>query len=111
MAARGPRAAIIPYGRSLVRSQYGSVNDPHAQREVCDLRRVVEVELLHGVLAVALDGVEAHREEIGDLLVGLALGDELEHLALAIGELLEVVPGVAPVAIAVEQHAGDSGAE
>src|SRR5206468_3928861 len=45
-----------------------SVNDLLPHREAHDLRRVVEVELLHDVLAVRLHRVDAHREDGRDLL-------------------------------------------
>ena len=47
---------------------------------------VVDVELFHEVLAVFLDGLDADAEVVGGLLVGIALGDELEDFDLALGQ-------------------------
>ena len=47
---------------------------------------VVDVELVHEMLAVLLDGLDADAERRRHLLVGRALGDELQHLGLARGE-------------------------
>ena len=44
---------------------------------------VVDGELGHEVPAVFLDGLLAEGEMGGDLTVGVALGDELQHLHLA----------------------------
>ena len=48
----------------------------------------MNVELLHEVFAVFLDGLDADAKFRRALLVGLALGNELEHFHLARGELL-----------------------
>src|SRR6266446_1320958 len=90
------------------------LHDPFTDGEADDLGGVVEVELLHDVLAVTLDGVDAEREDAGDLFVGLALGDELQDLALASREPRQRVLGgaAARVAeIAVEQDLRDRRAE
>src|SRR4029077_1800957 len=71
-------------------SEAGSVDDLLAHREADDLRRVVEIELLHDVLAVRLDRVDAHREHGRDFLVRLPLGNQLENLALAVGQERQV---------------------
>src|SRR5262245_46453226 len=44
---------------------------------------VVDRQLAHDVLPVGFGGLEADGERGGDLAGGLALGDELQHLALA----------------------------
>src|SRR5437773_4497308 len=106
-AYRAPGAAVNRCGGP-------SVNDLLPHREAHDLRRVVEVELLHDVLAVRLHRVDAHREDDRDLLVGLALGDELQHLAFAVGEQREVVLDLLPARVAevaLEQHLRDRRAE
>ena len=59
-------------------------DEPGAQRVLDDLGHVVQVELAHGVGAVAVDGLAAEPEQLGDrLLLRVALGDQLEDLALA----------------------------
>src|SRR5208283_5305352 len=46
----------------------------------------VEIELEHDVGAMSFGGVDADAEEVGDLLVALAFGEELEDLAFARSE-------------------------
>ena len=70
------------------------------QGEHCEHTAVVvlgggEVELLEDRLHVPLDRAPAQVELLGDCAVRAALGDQREHLALALGELVE---GGAPVA-------------
>ena len=47
----------------------------------------MEIELFHDVLSMSLDRLRAHVEVECDLLRVLAFCDELEDLALAVGEL------------------------
>src|SRR5438552_12444241 len=68
-----------------------SVHDLLAQGEADQLGRLVEVELLHDLLAVPLHRAQAEREGGRDLCVGAPLGDELEDLALPPRESREVV--------------------
>src|SRR5262245_32132783 len=49
---------------------------------------VVNVELRHDVSAMRLGGLHTDVEQLSDLLRGLALGDQLEDLALASGQVL-----------------------
>ena len=58
-----------------------------------ELGHVVGVELPHDVGAVALDGLSAQIEEVGDPLVGVAARDQPEDLPLAQRERLVVVRG------------------
>src|SRR5207247_9735459 len=46
-------------------------------------RGLVDVELGHDAPAVGFGGLDADAERVRDLLGGLALGDELQHLVLA----------------------------
>src|SRR5213078_5208911 len=85
--ARGAGSRALP----VRRRGGGSVHDLLAQREPHQLGRLVEVELLHDLLAVGLDRVQAERERGRDLRVGAPLGDELEDLAFAPREPREVV--------------------
>src|SRR5262245_56689024 len=55
------------------------------------LRRAVQVELLHDAPAVRLHGVQAQIEPEGDLLVAVAFGQQLVDLPFAVGEQLEAV--------------------
>src|SRR5437667_11357020 len=81
---------------------------PH--REAYDLGGVVEIELVHDVLAVRLDRVDADAEERRDLLVRLAFGDLAHHLQLALGEQVQVVldlpAAVAEVVVTAEEPCG-----
>src|SRR5581483_4135461 len=66
-------------------------DDLLANGEANDLGRIVQVELFHDVLAVRLDGVDADRHETRNRAVGLPLGDQPEHLLLALGQEVEIV--------------------
>ena len=61
----------------------------------------MRAHLLHHARAMHLDGLDADAEHVGDLLVELADDDQLEHLALALGELLEPARGVGLLQAAV----------
>src|SRR2546425_10116321 len=52
-------------------------------------RHAMNAEALHELGAVRLDGLQRHLEAAGDFLVGMPLGDEPQHLALARGEYFE----------------------
>ena len=58
----------------------------HAAVVVLGVRKV---ELLEDPLHVPLDGPGAHEELLADGAVGAALGDQREHLALTVGEVVE----------------------
>ena len=62
------------------------LDDTLPNREVDELGPAVQAELVHQMLAVAHRGLHADVEEVGDVLVALPLGDELEHLLLTVGE-------------------------
>src|SRR5215217_1544784 len=47
------------------------------------LDAVAHAELLEDVRAVTLDGLLADEQQVGDLLVGVGLGDQLDDLLLA----------------------------
>ena len=49
---------------------------------------VVDVELAHETLPVVVHRFEAHAQLSGDLFVGMALGNQLEHLHLARTQLV-----------------------
>ena len=46
-------------------------------------RNIVDVELVHDLLAVLLDGFDAESQFRSDLLIGKSLGDQLKHLGFA----------------------------
>src|SRR5581483_11184325 len=58
------------------------LNQPVADRITRELDAVAHSQLLEDVGAVTLDRLETDHEHLGDLLVGVALGDELHHLLL-----------------------------
>src|SRR5450759_4451616 len=71
--------------------------------EVGDL---VQIQLVHDVAAVRLYGLAAEAEQPGDVLVGVALGDEIGDLALSCRELVggSVRGGVVHALQVVVQH-------
>ena len=63
---------------------------------------------------MSFDGVDAEIQEIGDVLIGFALSDELENFALAGSEKVVGVFGAAAFELAdvvVEKNFADGGAE
>lgn len=55
---------------------------------------VVDVQLRHQVLPVFVDRFEAHAQFRGNVLVGFALRDELEHLQLPRTQAIARGPGL-----------------
>ena len=51
----------------------------------------MQIQLAQNVRAVRLDGVGAQIQQIGNFLIALAFGDQLEDFAFAIGEQLKAV--------------------
>src|SRR5437667_3181209 len=49
-------------------------------------RDVVDVQLGHDVFAMVLDGLDTDAQFAGDLLIGFAFGDQLQHFRLAGGQ-------------------------
>src|SRR6185312_7777528 len=64
---------------------------------------VAHPQLVQDVLAVALHRLDADHELLRDLLRGVGLGDQLEHLQLAGSEDVQLL-GVRPAAIDVVTH-------
>ena len=62
---------------------------PTSVREHDGLHPVAQVELGQAVRDVGLDGGLAQDEPFGDLGVGQSLAEQLQHLALALGEPVE----------------------
>ena len=62
------------------------VDETSPDRVAGELDPVVHPELLEDVRPVALHRLRADHERGGDLVVGLRLGDQLDHLELARGE-------------------------
>ena len=66
------------------REDVDSGNDAAANGVQHEFGRAVHVELLQDVGPVRVDGRGAHREQIRDFLVAVALGDELEDFAFTL---------------------------
>src|SRR5262249_54921669 len=71
---------------------------------------VVDVQSRHELRAVGLDGLDGKAKAVSNVLGGIALGDQLQDLALAGGEPLQ---RMAPDALSViaDQRAGDGRAQ
>src|SRR6185503_9772206 len=73
-------------------------------------RHVADAELFHQPRAVGLDGLLRERQTLGDLRPGVALGEKLQHFALARRQARQRI--VALVArVVVDHHVGDARAE
>src|SRR5919202_2569264 len=77
-APRHPRHAAF--------TSRSGLDEPAADRVARQLDAVAHAELLEDVGPVRLDGLLADRQQLGDLAVRVALGDELDDLLLARGE-------------------------
>src|SRR5258706_2121759 len=86
-----PRTAVgaNPYGSGAKKGQHG-------ENAAVIVGGVVQAELGHDPADVSLDCLGAQHQELGDALVGPALGDEGEHLAFAAGQLMEGSPLAGP---------------
>lgn len=82
----------------LATTAWAERTDRHVRRADCSghdqaapdrvaryVHAVPHPELVEDVRAVPVDGLAADREQRGDLVAGLSLGDELEHLELPRG--------------------------
>ena len=79
------------------------LDEPAADRVAGQLDAVAHAELLEDVRPVALDGLLADHERLGDLVAGVPLGDQLDDLELARGQ--RVRPAAARRARALEEVA------
>ena len=50
------------------------------------MRDIAQPKLFHDCCAVRLDSLDAEMQHIRDLLIGMTLADQLQHLALTTGE-------------------------
>ena len=76
------------------------LDEAAADRVARQLDAVVHAELLEDVRAVALDGLLADHQRVGDLPGAVALGDQLDDLLLARGERLLAQRLIGPGALA-----------
>ena len=49
----------------------------------------MEAQFCHQVVAMGLDGLDAHAEFLRSLFVGFAFGDQLQNLPLPMGQRIE----------------------
>src|SRR5512140_556606 len=64
------------------------LHEPRFNRIANQPGGVVNVQFLHQICPVGIDGPDAQKQCLGDLTVGEALCNILQHLDLAFGELL-----------------------
>src|SRR5215469_6726059 len=86
-----------------------SVDQAVPHRKTNELVDTVEIQLFHNPAAMRIHGVDAEIQDAGNLLIGLALGEHLQHLALPAGEQVDRIGNVPPVV--VEDGVGDRGAD
>ncbi len=60
-----------------------AVDQADLRRVAGETGRVVDVEAVHHALPVFLDGLNGELQDMGDHLVRIAFGDELQHLDFA----------------------------
>src|SRR5919106_3517493 len=93
-------------GRPLSRSRSSAsgLDEPAADRVAGERDAVAQPELVENVLAVALNGVFAEVQHLGDLAAAVALGDQLDHLGLALGQRVAAAGLAALGALEVLAH-------
>jgi len=100
----------------LTDSQLDTVLDDSRTDGVAgETRDVVDIELAHQMLPMFVHRFESDAQFRGDLFVGLAFGNQLEHLQLAwtqpVDPLLELSSSRERLRIATVEAPGDGGAE
>src|SRR5262249_53551037 len=70
----------------LYRELRSRIDEAVADRVASELHTVTHPELLEDVRTVAIDGLLADDERLGNLPVGVALGHELDHFGLSGGQ-------------------------
>ena len=95
------------------RPQHAALDDAGADGVAGEAGGVVDVELRHKMLAMLLDGLDADAEFPCDFLVGLALGNQLQHFHLARSQLGKFMNfGVTgPLRVETVKMFGNGGAE
>src|SRR5579875_295393 len=56
----------------------------------------MQIEFFHDLAAMRVHRIHAEIQPGGDLFVGLAFGDQLQHLALAVGEQIDRIRDILP---------------
>src|SRR5687767_7306850 len=85
-AARPIHPEGTPSGRGRDPVGPSGLHEPLADRVADELDPVAHAELGEDVRAMALDGLLADDQQLGDLARRVRLRDELEHLGLARGQ-------------------------
>jgi len=78
-----PDPGPMKMGGGPASAEASGLDEAAADRVARQLDTVTHPELLEHVRAVAIDRLLADEENFGDLLTGVALGDQLHHLELA----------------------------
>src|SRR5919202_4048302 len=86
-------------------------DEPAADRVAREVDAIAHAELLEHVGPVAVDGLAADHEQLGDLVAGVALGAELEHLELARGQRMEAVVVARAVEVVLDERRDRAGVE
>src|SRR5438477_9861978 len=82
--------------RKIPRDSALAGDQPHPDGEAHQAGQVLDAEPLHDLAAVGLDRLGADLEPDGDVAHAVPFAEQLEHLALAHGELLETQGRVRP---------------
>src|SRR2546428_841838 len=99
--------------RSNCRGQ-SAFNDAFGNSVTGQAGDIVDVQLIHDLLPMLLNGFDADDQFAGDLFVGETFGDELEHFGLARGEFAGLFGGLAvgeSVVVLIAQAPGNDRAE
>src|SRR3990172_11846114 len=91
LAVETPYRAVGSWGKRPSLELGAYIYQATADGILHELRPVVHVQLLHEAGPVHLDGVDADDKLLGDLAVGVALGDELQDLPLPRAEAVIAV--------------------
>src|SRR3954454_16899775 len=89
-----PRIRAMPPRRDTAPARYSGFGETSPDRIAHQLHAVAHPELAQQVRAVRLDGLRREVQRLGDLLVRVGLGDQLEDLLLARRERLLRAGGV-----------------
>src|SRR5436305_3868479 len=101
MALVGSSARALPANQQPIdttnrsarpRMRSGEPDQSAPQRAHDGLRAIADAELAQDPIDVCLDGSFADRQRLGDLFVAAAAHDLLEHLALALRQLVDGNP-------------------
>src|SRR5215831_15303368 len=83
-----------------------------AERVADQLVAVAQAKLLHDPLAVSVDRLGADDQLFGDLGAAVALGDQLQHFAFALGQaIVRLLFAGRAIQIAIDQQLGGGGVQ